>query len=142
MRRSFGTVTFELAPPQFRSVRFDNPPVITNEERGKTGQVLGADISATQIIWHLTYEEQDDESFEVSHSWGTCIDRLLRSATLNFADGTSISCGGIVAMSAVNGEMQAVSYHPTEQDGKSVIDVHELVSVRIADKTFSLPPIK
>ena len=103
MRRSFGTVTFDLTPAQFSTVRFENPPSFINNERDKTGRVLGADISATQIIWHLTYEEQEDESFEVSHSWGTCIDRLLQSATLNFTDGTSISCGGIVVMSAVNG---------------------------------------
>ena len=141
MRRSFGTVTFDLTLPQFCTVCFDNPPIFTNDERGKAGRFLGVDISATQIIWHLTYEEQEDDSFEVSHSWGTCIDHLLQSATLNFADGTSISCGGIVEMSIVNCEIQAVSYHTTEKDGKSVIDVHELVSVTIADKTFSLPPI-
>lgn len=141
LRRSFGTVTFDLTPPSFCTVSFDNSPIFTNEERGKTGRVLGVDISATKIIWHLTHEEQDDKNFEVSLSWNACIDHLLQSATLNFADGTSISCGGVLAMSNENGELQAVSSHNTESDGKSVIDIHELVSVTVAGETFPLPPI-
>lgn len=141
LRRSFGAVTFNIPAPQFCTIRFDNPPVFANDERGKTGRVLGADISATQIVWHLTHEEQEDESFEASLSWGKCIDELLLGATLNFVDGTSLNCGRVVASPLVNGELEAVSYHTAEGIGQTVIDVHDLVSVTVAGKTFPVPPV-
>jgi hypothetical protein len=141
LRRSLGTVTFDLTSPQFCTVHFDDPPSFTNEERGKMGRVLGVDISATQIIWHLTHEEQEDERFEVSLSWINCIDRVLQGATLNFADGTSLPCGGSVAAPTVDGEIEVVSYHTMDGVGQSVIDVHELVSITVAGKTYPLPPI-
>ena len=141
LRRSLGTVTFDLPSPQFCTVNFDDPPIFTNEERGKMGRILGVDISATQIIWHLTHEEQEDERFEVSLSWINCIDRVLQEATLNFADGTRLPCGGSVAAPTVDGEIEVVSYHAMDGVGQSVIDVHELVSITIAGKTYPLPPI-
>ena len=141
IRRPLGSVTFDLPSPKFCTVCFDDPPVFANDERGKTGSILSVDISATQIVWHLTHEEWDDESFEVSLSWINCIDRVLQSAKLNYADGTSLSCGGMVAAPTVNGEIEVVSYHTMDGVGQTVIDVHELASVTVAGKTYPLPSI-
>ena len=72
---------------------------------------------------------------------GNCIDRVLQSAKLNYADGTSLSCGGMVAAPTVNGEIEVVSYHTMDGVGQTVIDVHELASVTVAGKTYPLPSI-
>lgn len=147
LRRSFGTVSFEPAAKEFRTVRFDEPPEFFNEERGKYGRVLGVDISASKIIWHIVHEEQaamDDggksgEGYETALSWSGCVDRLLRSAVLGFDDGTSLPCGGALAYGTVNGELEFTSHHTAEGQGEITIDIHKLSSVTIAGQTFELP---
>lgn len=149
LRRSFGTVSFEPAAKEFRTVRFDEPPEFFNEERGKYGRVLGVDISASKIIWHIVHEEQaamDDggkrgEGYETALSWSGCVDRLLRSAVLGFGDGTSLPCGGALAYGTVNGELEFTSHHTAEGQGEITIDIHKLSSVTIAGQTFELPAV-
>lgn len=149
LRRSFGTVSFEPAAKEFRTVRFDEPPEFFNEERGKYGRVLGVDISASKIIWHIVHEEQsamDDggksgEGYEAALSWSGCVDRLLRSAVLGFDDGTSLPCGGALAYGTVNGELEFTSHHTAEGQGEITIDIHKLSSVTIAGQTFELPAV-
>lgn len=149
LRRSFGTVSFEPAAKEFRTVRFDEPPEFFNEERGKYGRVLGVDISASKIIWHIVHEEQDatddggksGEGYEAALSWSGCIDRLLRSAVLGFDDGTSLPCGGALAHGTVNGELEFTSHHTAEGQGEITIDIHKLSSVTIAGQTFELPAV-
>lgn len=156
-RRSLGSVSFTLTPQQTCTIHFEDPIVITNEERGKTGRILSVEISATQMVWHLTHEEQEiayreelwdgdraREQFEISLSWSSCIDAALQEATLNFDDGTRLHCGGAVASRIEEGEVTVVSYHSTDEKGtkETVIDLHKLVSITIGGQSYPLPPVE
>lgn len=154
LRRSFGTISFNIIPQQVCAVSFENPPEFCNEKRDKSGYIRGVDISATQIIWRFVLNEQEDaldtvseeriktnEQFEISLSWSRCIDQLLKEATLNFEDGTSLQCGGAVSYKISDGELDVTSYHTMQGKGETTIDIHKLDSVTISGQIFQLPPV-
>lgn len=130
-----GSVYFTPSELELRHIDLGDT-AITDVQTGREIHILGVDMTATGLHWHLRYEDADKlytgtADAALSTELLQMEDRLLSSAVLHFADGSTFAPG--VAISADyenNTAMPFVSW-------KTAIDIHAVTAISFGDVTVN-----
>lgn len=143
----YGTIILPPISAECLSVRFPEPVKFENEETGGLGLVTGVELYANSASWIIEHDGMEniyscngnppelsgDELTSLQISWSDAIDQVLSSASVQYADGSSIDIpGGVVAVSYDGKEMKCPC------DWKSTIDISQVSSISIAGVSISV----
>ncbi len=144
--RTFGTVTVDPTDRSVREIRFDEPVPFVNETTGRTGKVIGLDLSSMNIDLIVEHENMEtmyvpsslegkekEEYFNEQLGWLKATDKLAWSLTLTCSDGSTRSGFGIMSMAYTDGHV--VNHCGL---GNTTINTGDIVSVSIGGVTFDL----
>lgn len=140
-----GSVEIQRTAQTTRTLWFPEPIPFENPEQGGEGEFLGVEISATGVNWILRYdgmeeifrphefatEEERLAYCEWERSWLLAIEAVERTATVNFADGSSRSGLVPLASQRTDGAVKDLCSF-----GRDTIDVNQVVSVTIGGETI------
>ena len=131
-----GTVYFTPTELELRHIDLGDQ-VLADSETGREIHILGVDLTATGLHWHLRYEDADKlytgaADAALSTELLQMEDRLLSSAVLHFADGSTFAPGVAISADYENDTaMPFVSW-------KTAIDIHSVVGISFGDITLNL----
>lgn len=130
-----GTVYFTPTELELRHIDLGDT-VITDAQTGREIHILGVDMTATGLHWHLRYNDADKlytgiAAPELSTELLQMEDRLLSSALLHFADGSTFAPG--VALSADYEKDTAMPF----VSWKTAIDIHAVTAISFGDVTVN-----
>jgi len=131
-----GTVYFTPTELELRHIDLGDQ-VLADSETGREIHILGVDLTATGLHWHLRYEDADKlytgaADAALSTELLQMEDRLLSSAMLHFADGSTFAPGVAISADYENDTaMPFVSW-------KTAIDIHSVVGISFGDVTLNL----
>ena len=130
-----------------RTCIFETPMEFPCEELGKTGYVIGVELSSTGITWLVEHEDAEviynidlsalssDEINQVQSlqgQWARTIDSFLHGS-LHMADGSITEVYGGESQVYKDGVLRCIS-----QFSMSTIDINAVVSVTIGDTSLQL----
>ena len=130
-----------------RTCIFETPMEFPCEELGKTGYVIGVELSSTGITWLVEHEDAEvicniglsalnsDEINQVQSlqgQWARTIDGFLHGS-LHMADGSIMEVYGGESKIYEDGVLRCISQFPM-----STIDIHAVTAITIGDTTLEL----
>lgn len=130
-----GTVYFTPTELELRHIDLGDK-VVADPETGREIHILGVDLTAMGLHWHLRYDDADKlytgtAAPELSTELLQMEDRLLSSAVLHFSDGSTFAPGVAISADYENGTaMPFVSW-------KTAIDIHAVTAISFGDVTVN-----